>query len=105
MAARIDIESPRFDQSTNEGRARHFFITTNPLNVLKSNDELEAAKRIVDSYRKGMCVCVCVYVSVCVSASVCSRPSATPLNEATSPPPCVGVGIHRCPDSVLHRVE
>lgn len=50
---RIDIDSPRYDQSTFEGRARHFFITTNPLNVLATDDELERAKTIVDSYRAG----------------------------------------------------
>jgi hypothetical protein len=50
---RIDIESPRYDQNTFEGRAKHFFITTNPLNVLASDKDLERAKQIVDSYRAG----------------------------------------------------
>jgi tricarboxylate carrier len=54
MAAnRINIEVPRYDQSTFEGRARHFFITTNPLNVLKTDTELDRAKEIVDAYRAG----------------------------------------------------
>jgi len=48
---RIDIENPRYDQNTFEGRAKYFFITTNPLNILKSDEELERAKAIVTSYR------------------------------------------------------
>jgi len=50
---RIDIESPRYDQNTFEGRARHFFITTNPLNSLATDAELDKAKAIVDAYRAG----------------------------------------------------
>lgn len=50
---RVNIDSPRYDQGTFEGRARHFFITTNPLNVLASDKELEKAKAIVDNYRSG----------------------------------------------------
>lgn len=53
MAQRIDIESPRYDQTTFEGRAKHFFLTTNPLNVLASDEELDRAKTIVESYRNG----------------------------------------------------
>ena len=50
---RINIDSPRYDQSTFDGRAKHFFATTNPLNVLASDAELEKAKEIVTSYRAG----------------------------------------------------
>lgn len=50
---RINIDSPRYDQSTFEGRAKHFFATTNPLNVLASDSDLEKAKEIVTSYRAG----------------------------------------------------
>lgn len=53
MSARINIESPRYDQNTFEGRAKHFFITTNPLTVLATDAELDNAKNIVDNYRKG----------------------------------------------------
>jgi tricarboxylate carrier len=48
----INIDEPRYDQSTYIGRAKHFFVTTNPLNILASNRELEEAKNIVESYRK-----------------------------------------------------
>eukprot|EP00597_Dinobryon_sp_UTEXLB2267_P001956 CAMPEP_0170073650 /NCGR_PEP_ID=MMETSP0019_2-20121128/11031_1 /TAXON_ID=98059 /ORGANISM="Dinobryon sp., Strain UTEXLB2267" /LENGTH=322 /DNA_ID=CAMNT_0010283319 /DNA_START=62 /DNA_END=1030 /DNA_ORIENTATION=- len=53
MPERINLDSPRYDQSTFEGRAKHFFITTNPLNVLASDAQLEQAKKIVDDYRNG----------------------------------------------------
>lgn len=51
MAERIDIDKPRWDQSTYEGRARYFFTTVNPLNVLASDAQLEAAKQLVEAYR------------------------------------------------------
>jgi sideroflexin-1/3 len=50
---RINLESPRYDQSTFEGRAKHFFITTNPMNVLASDADLENAKTVVEAYRRG----------------------------------------------------
>ena len=50
---RLDLSSPRYDQNTFEGRARHFFASANPLNVLATNAQLDAAKYIVDSYNKG----------------------------------------------------
>jgi hypothetical protein len=50
---RIKIDAPRYDQSTFEGRAKYFFTTTNPLNVLASDRELDRAKEIVESYRAG----------------------------------------------------
>ena len=52
-STRLNLDSPRYDQSTFEGRAKYFFITTNPLNVLKSDEELDAAKLIVDAYKTG----------------------------------------------------
>jgi hypothetical protein len=50
---RLDLDNPRYDQSTFEGRARHFFSTTNPLNVLATDEELEKAKNIVIAYKNG----------------------------------------------------
>lgn len=51
--ARIDLSKPRYDQSTFEGRAKHFFITTNPLNVLISDSDLDRAEKIVKDYERG----------------------------------------------------
>jgi tricarboxylate carrier len=48
----IDIEKPRYDQNTYVGRAKHFFVTTNPLNILASDRQLDDAKAIVESYRQ-----------------------------------------------------
>lgn len=53
MSKRLDIDNPRYDQNTFEGRAKHFFATTNPLNVLATDEQLEKAKQIVTTYRLG----------------------------------------------------
>jgi len=50
---RINIEEPRYDQSTYSGRAKHFFITTNPLNLFASGKALDDAKNVVERYRRG----------------------------------------------------
>ncbi|KAJ8316911.1 hypothetical protein KUTeg_004815 [Tegillarca granosa] len=50
---RINLDEPRYDQNTFEGRAKHFFITTNPLNIFVSGKELDHAKSVVEKYRKG----------------------------------------------------
>jgi len=49
----VNIEQPRWDQSSYWGRAKHFFTTTNPLNVFATSDQLNNAKTIVTNYRKG----------------------------------------------------
>lgn len=53
VPGKINIEEPRYDQSTYAGRAKHFFITTNPLNLFASGRHLDEAKDIVERYRKG----------------------------------------------------
>ncbi|EFA09771.1 sideroflexin-3 [Tribolium castaneum] len=51
MGININIDQPRYDQETYSGRARHFFLTTNPLNIFVSNAQLEDAKNLVTCYR------------------------------------------------------
>lgn len=47
----INIQEPRWDQSTFLGRARHFFTVTDPRNLLLSGAQLEAARNTVQNYR------------------------------------------------------
>jgi len=53
LPPKINLDAPRYDQSSYWGRARHFFITTNPLNLLATSADLDAAKQKVDSYKRG----------------------------------------------------
>lgn len=50
---KVNLDEPRFDQSTYANRAKHFLIVTNPLNVFASNQSLERAARIVRDYKAG----------------------------------------------------
>lgn len=47
----INIKEPRWDQGTFMGRAKHFFMITDPRNVLLSSETLEGARDIVENYR------------------------------------------------------
>uniref|UniRef100_A0A673J3A5 Sideroflexin 2 n=1 Tax=Sinocyclocheilus rhinocerous TaxID=307959 RepID=A0A673J3A5_9TELE len=40
----INIKEPRWDQGTFMGRAQHFFMVTDPRNVLLSSEVLEDAR-------------------------------------------------------------
>ena len=48
---RIHLDEPRYDQSTYMGRAKHFFITTNPLNIFATSSQLAKAQELVTKYR------------------------------------------------------
>lgn len=48
---RVNIDQPRYDQSTYWGRAQHFFTVTNPLNLFATAQELDKAKDVVTRYR------------------------------------------------------
>ncbi|XP_025835471.1 sideroflexin-3-like [Agrilus planipennis] len=48
----FDIDKPRYDMDKYLGRAKHFFIVTNPLNLFVSDKTLENAKNIVEKQRK-----------------------------------------------------
>ena len=53
LPPKINLDAPRYDQSTYWGRARHFFITTNPLNLLTTTAQLDEAKEKVEKYKRG----------------------------------------------------
>ncbi|XP_052772545.1 sideroflexin-1-like [Mya arenaria] len=52
-STRINLDEPRYDQSTFSGRAKHFVITTNPFNIFATSKQLDEAKSIVERYRAG----------------------------------------------------
>lgn len=49
----VDLTKPKYDQSTYLNRAKHFFLLTNPLNLLASDHDLDNAKRILSEYKAG----------------------------------------------------
>lgn len=51
QAKRIDLDSPRWDQSTFTGRFKHFASITNMFLSLKSDQELNEAKELLTLYR------------------------------------------------------
>lgn len=51
LSLNINIKEPRWDQGTFMGRAKHFFMVTDPRNVLLSSETLEEARVIVENYR------------------------------------------------------
>ena len=51
LSLNINIKEPRWDQGTFMGRAQHFFMVTDPRNVLLSSETLEEARVIVQDYR------------------------------------------------------
>ncbi|XP_038045328.1 sideroflexin-1-like [Patiria miniata] len=52
-ALKLNLNEPKWDQSTYLGRAKHFFTVTNPLNVFLTNLELDEAKNTVEAYKRG----------------------------------------------------
>ena len=50
--ASIDLDSPRWDQSTYAGRAKHFFAATNPMNVFATSAELQTASDIIEKHKQ-----------------------------------------------------
>lgn len=47
----VDLSRPRYDQGTFAGRAKYFFETANPLNLLVSSKRLEKAAELVELHR------------------------------------------------------
>uniref|UniRef100_H2YDI0 Sidoreflexin n=1 Tax=Ciona savignyi TaxID=51511 RepID=H2YDI0_CIOSA len=46
----LDLSKPRWPQDNYTGRAKHFSTVTNPLNVLLSSKDLDAAKKLVTTF-------------------------------------------------------
>uniref|UniRef100_F6TZ34 Sidoreflexin n=1 Tax=Ciona intestinalis TaxID=7719 RepID=F6TZ34_CIOIN len=47
----VDLSKPKWSQEDYVGRAKHFFTVTNPMNVLLSSNDLEAAKKLVTTFK------------------------------------------------------
>lgn len=58
LSLNINIKEPRWNQGTFMGRAKHFFMVTDPRTVLLSSEVLDEAKVIVDNYRYGKIIIV-----------------------------------------------
>lgn len=48
---RINLNAPRYEQSTFLGRAKHFFTITDPRNILRTARQLDEAKELLVKYR------------------------------------------------------
>ncbi|TPX74983.1 hypothetical protein CcCBS67573_g03756 [Chytriomyces confervae] len=49
----LDLSKPRYDQSTYMGRLRHFSELTDPRNLLTTESQLVAAKKLIEDYKMG----------------------------------------------------
>ncbi|XP_054257865.1 sideroflexin-1-3-like [Macrosteles quadrilineatus] len=50
---RVNLDEPRWDQSTYIGRVKYFFSVANPLNIFVSSQTLDEARTIVLKYKAG----------------------------------------------------
>ena len=50
---KFNIEEPRYDQRTYWEREKHFFVTTNPVNILATQEQVEEAKDLLDKFKEG----------------------------------------------------
>ena len=51
MPEQVNLDVPRWDQSTFWGRFKHFFAITDWRKALYTNSQLDEAKEIVEDYR------------------------------------------------------
>ena len=49
----LDLDQPRYDQTTYWGRAQHYFHTTSPANLFVSTERLHQYKLLLDQHRAG----------------------------------------------------
>ncbi|XP_071946954.1 sideroflexin-2-like [Antedon mediterranea] len=54
LPTRLNLDKPRWDQSKFAGRLKHFFNITDPRNALCSENELDAAKQLIEQYKLGL---------------------------------------------------
>ena len=66
--ARINLNAPRYDQSTFLGRAKHFFTVTDPRNILRTAKELDEAKELLIKYRYGNIKMFLFFLNVGISS-------------------------------------
>eukprot|EP01135_Chromosphaera_perkinsii_P004777 Nk52_evm8s296 gene=Nk52_evmTU8s296 len=50
---KIDLDSPRYDQSTYYGRVRHFMDVTDVRNIFSTPNQLKNAVKLIDDYKQG----------------------------------------------------